>query len=415
VALVESPKKKGSFLIENCELVLPDRVIRSGALLAVDGTIAFAGPEARLTQPIPAGCRRIAGDGMLACPAFWEMHLHGSGGIGTESMSAQSLSDMAGFLARQGVGGFLPTTVADEGILESLGKAIEAAVDLPALRGRIPGMYVEGPFVSASHRGGIPESSLRPPSVKLLDRLVALSRSKIRMMTFAPELPGASEVAARMQVIGVLPALGHSAAPFDALQAYEGISPLNVTHLWNGMSGVSHKSPGLAQWALLNKEAFTELNCDGTHVNDAAVRLTLHARPWERIIAISDAIAPAGLEAEAAGVAAPPATLYGRPLTARGSGLYYADSGVLVGSRFLTRDCVARMIATLKVPLPQAVAMATLNPARLLGFPRKGALLPGYDADVALFARDFLRCAFLSWEGTPLHEAAASAPRRAQQ
>jgi N-acetylglucosamine-6-phosphate deacetylase len=404
LALVESPKKKGSFLIENCELVLPDRVIRSGVLLAVDGRIVFAGPAARLAEPVPAGCRRISGDGMLACPAFWEIHVHGCGGIGTENMNGQTLSDMAGFLARQGVGGFLPTTVAVEGSLEDLGKAIEAVADRPALGGRIPGIYVEGPFVSASHRGGIPESSLRPPSVALLDQLVAVSRAKIRMMTFAPELPGASAIARRMQEVGILPALGHSAATFDALHEYERIAPLNVTHLWNGMSGVSHKAPGLAQWALLNREAFTELNCDGTHVNDAAVRLTLHARPWEKIVAISDAIAPAGLEAGGAGAASPPATLYGRPLTAHGAGLYYADSGVLVGSRFLTRDCVARMIAVLKVPLPQAVAMATLNPARLLGFPRKGALLPGYDADVALLSKDFLHCAFLSWEGTPLHE-----------
>jgi N-acetylglucosamine-6-phosphate deacetylase len=411
-----------SFLIENCDLVLPDRVIRSGALLVSQGKIVFAGLTDRLTGPIPAGCRRVSGEGLLACPAFWEMHLHGCGGIGTESMSQESLVAMAGFLAQQGVGAFLPTTVPDEAYLAHLGESLEAAED--RLLGRIPGIYVEGPFVSSTHRGGIPEGLLRKPAAQYLDRLVSISRGKIRMMTFAPELPGSAAILSRLQTMGILPAIGHSTATFDDLHGYEAIAPLNVTHLWNGMSGVSHKTPGLAQWALMNREAFTELNCDGTHVHDAAVQLTLRARPWERIIAISDAIAPAGLrgagraggatEGAADSVGAHSAdagspTLYGKKLVARGSGLFYADSGVLVGSRFLTRDCIARMVSVLKVPLAQAVAMATLNPARLLGFPRKGALLAGYDGDVALFSRDFGRCAFLSWEGVTLHEDAGAA------
>jgi N-acetylglucosamine-6-phosphate deacetylase len=91
--------------------------------------------------------------------------------------------------------------------------------------------------------------------------------------------------------------------------------------------------------------------------------------------------------------------LYGRPLVARGNGLYYADSGVLVGSRSLVADGLARLVANFGVPVAQAVAMATLNPARLFGFPAKGALLPGYDADIALFQNNFRRCEFLSWEG----------------
>jgi N-acetylglucosamine-6-phosphate deacetylase len=129
------------------------------------------------------------------------------------------------------------------------------------------------------------------------------------------------------------------------------------------------------------------------------VRLVLQSRPWERIVAISDAVAPAGLPpGETVG------TLYDRPLAARGAGLYYADNGVLVGSRLLIPDGLARLVHEFRVPVANAVAMATLNPARLLGFSRKGALLAGYDADVALFSQDFTRCSFLSWEGTTLFE-----------
>ena len=101
----------------------------------------------------------------------------------------------------------------------------------------------------------------------------------------------------------------------------------------------------------------------------------------------------------------PPGTLYNRQLAARGAGLYYADTGVLVGSRLLIPEGLARLVHDFRVPVASAVAMATLNPARLLGYSRKGALLPGYDADVALFSADFKRCSFLSWEGTTLFEA----------
>jgi N-acetylglucosamine-6-phosphate deacetylase len=232
--------------------------------------------------------------------------------------------------------------------------------------------------------------------------MIRISRGTIRILTIAPELPGSREIIDRLPGAGILPSLGHSDAPYDSLgsKAAIGTSPISVTHLFNGMSGVSHKDPGLAQWALLDRDVYTELNCDGTHVHDAAVRLTLKARPWERIVAISDAVAPAGLGPEE-----PLGALYGSPLVARGAGFYYADTGVLVGSRLLVHQGLARLIREFRVPVAGAVAMATLNPARLLGYARKGALLPGYDADVAIFSTDFSTCSFLAWEGTPLLDA----------
>lgn len=403
------PGKDGAFLLEHCDVVLPDRLVRSGAVLAVDGKILFAGAAADLPKRVPTGCRRIPAAGVLASPALWEMHVHGCGGVSTENMSPQSLAEMAGFLAGRGVGAFLPTTVADEGYLASLGDALHSAAD--DVRGRALGIHVEGPFVAPARRGAIEEARIRPISIEYLERMISLSREKIRIMTFAPELPGAIMLAERLQSLGILPSLGHSAASYEALSPFDAVSPLSVTHLFNGMSGLSHKEPGLAQWALLNKEVFTELNCDGTHVHDAGIRLALRARPWEKIVVISDAVAPAGLPSRATGghVSSPgPAhSLYGRPIVERGNGLYYEDTGVLVGSRCLVPDCIARLVRELDVPVASAVAMATLNPARLLGFPRKGALLPGYDADVALFSRDFSRCSFLSWEGRVIHEQGA--------
>ena len=388
---------RGSFLITGCEVVLPDKLIPRGDVLVEAGRIVFAGEQDGLPSALPAGCRRIDADGLRACPALWETHIHGCGGTSTERMTAESLQAMAGFLAQRGVGAFLPTVVPDEGTLQALGHALDESG--PEIRGRALGIYVEGPFVSRAKRGAIPEEFVRPPSMEYLQRMIELSRRHLRVLTVAPELEGAPELIARLQGLGILPAVGHSDAAYEDLAAVEGVQPLVVTHLFNGMSGVSHKSPGLAQWALMNRGVYTELNADGTHVHDATVRFALQSRPAERIVAISDAVAPAGLPPSK-----PPGRLYGRPLKARGSGLFYEETGVLVGSRFLIPDVVRRLINDFHLPVPEAVAMASRNPAQLFGASRKGALAPGFDADIALFSDDFSRCSFLSWEGEILHK-----------
>jgi N-acetylglucosamine-6-phosphate deacetylase len=391
-----------AWLVEGGDLVLPDRVLKGGALLISDGRIAAVGPSVRALGSLPKGCRKVSAEGQLVCPSLWEVHIHGCGGMSMENMTPEALERMGRFLAAKGVGAFLPTTVADEAIISGLGEAVTAASENPTLRERALGIHLEGPFVSPARKGGIPDHLLRAPSPEYLRELARMTRGFLREMTFAPELPGARGVFDGLVAAGVLPSLGHSDARFTDLEPYDNIVPLGVTHLFNGMSGVSHKEPGLAQWALLNRSVYTELNCDGTHVHDAAIQLALRARPWERLVVISDAFTPAGLDAgHDDGL-----TVYGRSVVSRGNGVYYSDSGVLVGSRRLVNEGVGRLVSQFKVPLPAAVAMASLNPARHLGFLDKGALLPGFGGDVAVFSRDFSACSFMTWEGVPLVDVA---------
>ena len=396
-----------TYLIEDGDIVLPDRVIRSGALLVSEGRILASGAAGQVRESAPAGCRRISAAGGLVCPALWETHIHGCAGQGTDRASPEAVTRMADFLASQGVGAFLPTVVADDAMLSSLGRAVEAVRERPGMKDRVPGIYVEGPFVAPSRRGGIPERCVSPASAGSFERIIAAARRQIRLMTIAPELEGAFDLLGRMGAAGILPTLGHSDAAWSDLPKYEGTVPLGVTHLFNCMSGVSHKQPGLAQWALLNRDVFTELNCDRIHVHQSAIQLALRLRPWERIMLISDAIAPAGLAPGDA--AAENLTLYGEPIEGKGDGVHYRGSGVLVGSRRLVGEGVARLVSEFKVPLPAAVNMASLNPARFLGFPRKGALLPGYDADIAVFEKGFSACSLLAWEGRVVHQPGAVA------
>jgi N-acetylglucosamine-6-phosphate deacetylase len=395
--LVSSQVERSSFLIEGGDVVLPDRVIRSGMVFVHEGSIRYAGSSDRPGTGGPAGgLPLIDASGLLVCPALWEPHIHGCAGATTENATPDSLRHMAGYLASQGVGAFVPTTVADEAYLGSLGAALEAVAAERGLASRMPGIHVEGPYVNPARRGGIPESVIKPFSAAHLERLAGLAKGRIRVMTFAPEVEGGGGIAAALAAKGIIPSLGHSDAAFDDLTGFEGIEVLGVTHLFNAMSGVSHRKPGLALWALLHREAFTEIIGDLVHVHPAALQLALRARPNERIVLVSDAIA-------AAGGGGGQLTLYGRKLVAKGSGLYYADSGVLVGSRALVRDAVAGLVARHGIPIATAVAMASLNPARMFGLERKGALLPGYDADVALFTKDFSSCRLTLWEGRAIH------------
>jgi len=386
-------------LIEGGDVVLPDRIIRKGAVLMLAGKVHAVGPTDRVAADVPAGCVRVNAANHLVCPSLWDIHIHGCGGVSTEVMTTDGLARMGAFLAQRGVGAFLPTTVASEQILSRMAAALEGADLLPDLQTRALGIYVEGPFVAPARKGGIPQEILREPSIEYLRALVEIAGRRIKAMAFAPELPGASELFNSLVSLGILPCLGHSDARLEDLSTYESVTPLGITHLFNGMSGISHKEPGLAQWAILNKSVYTELNCDGTHVHDAAVQLALRTRPWQRIVVISDAFSPAGLDPSVAGTG----EVYGKPVVQRGNGVYYADSGVLVGSRRLVNEGVGRLVSQFSIPLPWAVAMASLNPARHLGRLEKGALLPGYDADVAVMTRDFDSCSFLAWEGRPIH------------
>jgi N-acetylglucosamine-6-phosphate deacetylase len=413
-------------LITNGTLVLPDRLVPNAAVLLADGKVAFAGPAAGLEASKAGGAAatgpargatsiRFDAAGGYICPALWEPHIHGAGGTWTGGESPGNLRTMARVLASEGVGIFLPTTVSDRAVIADLGRAIRTVGTEEGIEGRIPGMYVEGPFVSLAKRGGIPEECLHEVSREYLDALVAASGGTIRVMTYAPELPGAHALPAALRERGILPALGHSDARLEEIVVPAGDGPLAVTHLFNGMSGVSHRDPGLALWALLDREAYTELICDGAHVHPAALSLALKMRPAARIVAISDGVAPAGTPsgpgAPAGSATRGDVVMYGKKVTARGSGVYFEESGVLVGSRLLVRDGLARLVS-MGVPVPEAVAMASVNPARLHGFPRKGSLLPGMDADAAVFAADFSRCTLSVFQGRALHGLPGTPPAR---
>ena len=387
--------KGRDFLLKNGDLVLPDGILHGGTIAISGNRIVSIGPADDLKQAPEAGSLEVDVRGYWVCPALVELHIHGCGGFSFHNPRDDYLSEIARFLSRKGVGVFLPTVVPQESVLQRLA----CDIDSLHLGSRVPGIYVEGPFIAGERRGGIPADLIRSVSPDYLEHLCRITGSRIRMVTLAPEMEGAQGLIERVRSRGIIPALGHSSARAEDMADLSGVEPLNVTHLYNAMSGVSHREPGLAQWALLNGSVFTELNGDGVHVHPMALELAFRLRPLERIILISDAVVTAGLEADTE-----EDHYHGSELAvSRGNGVYYRQSGVLIGSRLLVKDGVSRVVREQGIPVHSAVAMASRVPLKLLGMEGKGALVPGMDADISVFDKGFATCLAQIYEGRVLY------------
>lgn len=361
--------------------VLPRSILEEGAVVVRGGRI-----DAVLEQGLrlPAGLpRRDLGRSWVTA-GLVELHIHGCGGFGFGSLGrdpsagAAALRSAATFLRARGVTSFVPTVVSRENAIAGLANALD---ELAPSREDVPGIYVEGPFVNPARRGGIPLEAISGPDPRLLERVLGLARGRLALMTLAPEMPGYGEILARLEAAGVLPCLGHSDCNIDRITLPSG--RFSITHLFNAMSPISHKEPGLAMLPFLDRRAFVELNPDGAHVNEAALRLCASGLEPDRLMLISDAAPPAGL---VPGV-------YGEgddALDSGADGVRFAKSRVLMGGRLLAPDLLRAWLRVTGSSVPNAVRMLSLTPAQALGIDgRRGAIAPGLDAVLIAWKGEF--------------------------
>jgi len=370
----------GQRLLVGGRFVLPDRVIEGGALLVSEGRVVAVYEAASELPRLP---REELG-GAWVTPGLVELHIHGAGGIGFDDLgdspaeAAKALRRTQDFLRSRGVTSFVPTLVYRERELAALAAAIgEAAFPRPEL----PGIYLEGPFVAASHCGGIPADTLHEYSPEALSRVLSLGGGRIVLMTYAPEKSGARELAKGLANSGIIPCLGHSDADLDRVALPEG--SFSITHLFNAMSPFSHKKAGLAMLPFVDGRPFVELNADGVHVGATALRACFGAVDPDRLVLISDAVVAAGLPHG-------DYNYYGMPIVSGDEGVRYADSRVLMGSNRLAPDVLRHWLAVTGAPVHEALRALTMNPARLLGFEAiRGAIVPGMQADLVVWEGDF--------------------------
>lgn len=334
-----------------------------GATAPVAGTLVVEDGRVASFREGPAPAR-------LLLPGFVDLHVHGGGGADVMD-GPEGVRAVAAFHARRGTTALCPTTVTRP--LEELRRfvaSVAALAGAPVVEGaRLAGVHLEGPFINEARRGAQPPFT-RAVDLRELEALV--DAGPVAAVTLAPELPGALEAVRWLAARGVRASLGHSDCTFDQARAAFAAGARGATHLFNAMSGLDHKRPGLAAAALEAEGAVLELILDGHHVHAALARLALRAARG-RIALVTDAI-------RAAGQGDGESELGGQRVVVQGGRAALAD-GTLAGS-VLTLDRALRLAVDLGESITQVSRMLSRNPADALGRADLGRLDAGACADV---------------------------------
>lgn len=339
----------------------------------------------------PAGARIVDLAGRLLVPGFIDLHVHGGGGEqvngGRTRSVADSVRSVAAFHARHGTTALLATTASDSpDNLVSAVRGIAETMREPAVGGaRILGAHLEGPWLAPARAGAHDPSQLRSPTVDELECLLAAAPGAVRMVTLAPELRGALDVIAAMRAARVVASLGHTEAHLETVLAAADAGATHVTHLFNAMSGLHHREPGLVGAALSDPRLSVEIVADGEHVHSVVLGLVLRLAAG-RVVAVTDAVA-------ATGVAAGSSRVGGLAVEVSGGGRVSLTSapGTLAGSTLTMDRAVAGLVAA-GASLVDAVSAATAAPARVVDDTRGGQIRVGGRADIAVLSAD-LSCA----------------------
>lgn len=366
-------------LLENAVLLDPEAgEAVAGSLLLEGGRIAGRPrPGER-----PPDARRVDLGGRSLAPGFLDLHYHGSLPFGAPGDLAAALERDARALLAGGTTAFLPTTVAwsEARLRDSVTHLAETLTRRPKERdgpGAAPlGLHLEGPWIRPEAAGAQPPAGIREYSSREGVDLFARGEGCIKMVTLAPEIPGADALLEDLARRGVLAALGHSHCDASAVGDAVERGARHVTHLFNAMGPLHQRAPGLAGAALADDRLTCDLICDGVHVDPALVRVAFRAK-GERLVLATDRIDP------------PPGADFGSgPLRERDGALRLPDR-TLAGS-CLTLDSALRNAQRFAgVSQLEAVAACTLRPARCLGVEsERGTLRAGARADLAILDAD---------------------------
>ncbi len=307
----------------------------------------------------------------LVLPGFIDVHTHGAMGKDTMDATDEAMLVMKKHMADHGVTSFLPTTVTMP--TDALCKAICTAKKNAKGNGaEILGVHLEGPYFSPKLAGAQNPAYLRKPDVDDLDEILDAVPGFVRIMSLAPELEGTKDTIAHLRKRGVVAAMGHTAADYETAMRAVSYGVTQATHLFNCMSALTHRAPGVVGAALEHPAVFAEIICDGVHVSPAAAKIAIRAKGSDKVILISDSM-------RAAGMPDGDYELGGQKVIVK-DGTARIEGGNLAGSTSNVLDCF-RNVVKWGISLPDAVHMAATNPATAIGAEKKGKICTGADAD----------------------------------
>ncbi|MEW6321819.1 MAG: N-acetylglucosamine-6-phosphate deacetylase [Acidobacteriota bacterium] len=397
----------GALVVAGADLVLPDRVAR-GATLVIEG-----GRIVDIVDRVvdgPAGAVRVDGRGALAVPGFVDAHIHGVDGIDVLSGDG-AVARVARRLPRYGVTAFCPTTVACPAadltaMLQATRQARAEAVPAAA---RVLPAHLESNFISPSYRGAQPAACLRrppgcgPPTADAEfssdDILAAIDDGAdvVGIVTMAPELEGGLDLVRRLAGSGIRVSIGHTGATYEQAIAAIEAGARRVTHLFNRMTPMTHRAPGVPGAAFDREDVAAEIIGDGAHVHPVMMRLAVGIKGVGRVMAITDATAGAGLPPGSRARLGPSEIVVGDRVAT------LAD-GTLAGSVVTMDRVFAVLVREVGLSVSDAARLCATTPAAELGLEGQGRLVVGAEADVAVLDSDSFRVRQTLVGGTPALE-----------
>src|SRR5690349_13422315 len=352
-------------VLSGVRVVAGDRLIEHGYVRFEGDLIAEVG-EAEPGTPHQGG---------TVVPGFVDIHVHGGGGATFTTGDADAARAAAAFHLRHGTTTMLASLVSSP--FELMATAVKAFTPLVA-DGVLAGLHFEGPYLSATRCGAQNPAHLRPPSLDELTALIDASGGALRMVTLAPELPGALDAIRLLVARGVVAAIGHTDASYEETRAGIAAGATVGTHLFSGMPSPHHRRPGPVFALLKAPEVTCELIADGIHLHDGTLTFAAGVAGPDRIALITDAMAASGM----------PDGRYdlgGQSVDVQDGAARLTRDGALAGST-LTMAAALRHAVNAGVSLVDAARMASTTPARIIGLDRSVAA--GQPADLVLLDQD---------------------------
>ena len=360
----------------------PTNEITEAAVLVDGSKIIAVGPACEVA--IPDGAIRREAQGLILAPGFIDVHIHGAGGRDAMEGSPEALLALTETVAWRGTTSLLATTLTAGAdltcrVAAGISSWMRSEQNLPRgqnPRAEILGIHFEGPFISPARRGVQPAEWIVPPSGDLFARFRDAAQGAARILTLAPELPGALDLIVAARAAGCIVSLGHTDAGYAEADAAIKAGARHAAHVFNAMRPFTHRDSGVIGAILASPLVTAELIADGVHVDEGAMRMLLAAKGSRKTVLVSDGTAATGMPDGTYRLGSFDVTLK--------DGVCRSSDGKLAGST-LTLDRALRNVVSLGVPLSDALTMLTENPARLLGLEsRKGTLAPGADADLVI-------------------------------
>lgn len=362
------------------KIVTPFRIIEDGTITIENGIISGLGMSSAIK--VPRGFNVLDVSGRIVCPGFADLLVHGGAGHGFADDDAGSIEIISEYFQKHGSTTILASLFAkpEKLLLADLRRVANYIENHPG--SNIRGIHMEGPYLNTKFKGAMNASYLWKPDVESWNKIWEASRGHIKIMTIAPEIPGAVDVMRAAAQLGVVLSIGHSTATYDEVLIAIDNGAAHVTHIFNAMQQFHHRTPGVILASLLHNELKIELIADTLHVHPAVIQLLLKLKGSSGIVLVSDSIRAGGMhegEYEFAD----------QKIYMKGKKAFLAD-GTLAGSTLTLNLAVKNMIDAAGAKITEAIRMASLNPVKVLNLEnKKGILAVGKDADIVILNSNY--------------------------